>query len=142
MGAGAGAAALRSRKPGGRALIATGLFQAGFLLGFALSKDFALSFGFLVIDGFLATMFLALSLVLIQEHTDESYQARVFAIRTVAWGLAPLGHILVGGLALAMGPQSAVAAVALMGITAFLMVGLWVRLDPERSRDTDLVSTG
>ncbi len=142
VGAAAVAAALRSRKPGGRALIATGLFQAGFLLGFALSKDFALSIGFLVIDGFLATMFLALSLVLIQEHTDESYQARVFAIRTVAWGLAPLGHILVGGLALAMGPQSAVAAVALMGITAFLMVGLWVRLDPERSRDTDLVSTG
>jgi len=57
-------------------------------------------------------------------------QGRVFSIRIVIWGVAPLGQLAVGGLANAYSPQTALAIFGLSA--AATQVGMIFRLRGAR----------
>jgi MFS family permease len=112
LGALVGALHLAARKTVlglGRTIV---LATAGFgmaLIGFALSELLWLSLLLMVVAGFGMMVEMAASNTILQTIVDESKRGRVMSFYTMSFmGMAPLGSLLAGGLASAMGARNTV----------------------------------
>lgn len=122
VGALGGAACLASRRsilgiP--RLIAAASVFFGAGLVAFSLSTNLLLSVGLLAVAGFGMMVHMAASNTLLQTIVDEDKRGRVMSFHTMAFmGMAPLGSLIAGGLAGALGAPGAVLACGLACILA------------------------
>lgn len=108
-------------------MVVMGILQGLAVAAFSQSSDFGLSLGLLVVVGVFQAGFLTLNTATVQEMTPREMGGRVMALRTVPWGLQPVGQVCLGSIAEATGPQTALGAMGL-GAAAFQgLVLFWVR---------------
>lgn len=99
----------------GRVLLWSGLAFTGFLVAFALSPWYPLSWLLLVILGGLNTTFMTHANTLIQENSDPAVRGRVISLYTLtALATMPLGQMPMGALVRAVGAPMAVSLLALV----------------------------
>ena len=117
------------------ALVATAMALLGAsLVAFALSRTFVLSFALLVLVGAAMIVQMATSNTLLQLLAPEELRGRIVSFYMLAFlGTAPLGSLLAGTLAHALGTPAAVA----LGGAVCLVAALWFALRvPDLRRDS------
>ena len=138
-GAGALAAAVSVAALGhlfkqGRIVILGSLILPVGMAALALSRNFHLSLGCMVVTGFGMMLFLAVSNSLIQIMPPEHLRGRVLSVRTLVFiGFAPIGALLAGTLAQFAGVRAAI----LMGALVFLATSIFVILFSPALRSVD-----
>lgn len=120
--------ASRSRNTGW--MLFFGVLSGLCVAGFARSELFLLSVFLMFLVGFFQSLYMIINMTLVQVVTPKEFQGRVFSIRIVIWGVAPLGQLAVGGLANAYSPQTALAIFGLSA--AATQVGMIFRLRGAR----------
>jgi MFS family permease len=94
-------------------LAATGLGLA--MIGFSLSRDLGFSLGLLLLTGYCMMLGMAASNTLLQTIVDEDKRGRVMGLYSTAFmGVAPVGSLLAGLLADALGAPAAVRVCGLL----------------------------
>jgi MFS family permease len=128
LGAAASALLLASRgdfRNKGRAVIVAASGFALSLLGFAVSRQYALSLAFLALLG--ASMSSSASLIntLLQTSAPDRLRGRVISLYALAWlGLVPVGNLQAGAVAERFGP----AAALFVGAAGIVLTLLFVRI--------------
>jgi MFS family permease len=103
-----------------RVLMTIGGVGLGLLIVmFAFSTVYLLSLALVFCVGFLFQIFMTSNFTLVQVISPDSIRGRVLSIRMVALGLGPVGMILLGSGAEAIGPAQ---ATAVMGAIAMVLV--------------------
>ena len=125
-------AALNVSRPLPGVMIGAGVLQGLVLILFAQSETFALSLGIIVVVGMTQSIFLALNMATVQLLSPSEISGRIFAFRTIIWGVAPFGQLILGGLAEVVGPQTALVAVGAVAAATQVGVWLWTRAAPIR----------
>ena len=125
-------AALNVSRPLPGVMIGAGVLQGLVLILFAQSETFALSLGIIVVVGMTQSIFLALNMATVQLLSPSEISGRIFAFRTIIWGVAPFGQLILGGLAEVVGPQTALVAVGAIAAATQVGVWLWTRAAPIR----------
>ena len=126
-------AAMNVSRPRPGVMIGAGLVQGLVLILFAQSDALALSLGIIVVVGMTQAIFLSLNMAMVQQLSPREISGRVFAFRTIIWGIVPFGQVLLGALAEVVGPQTALAAVGAVAAATQVGVWLWVRAAPIRA---------
>jgi MFS family permease len=91
-------------------LLLTCLFGFGlFLLGFAASRWFPVSFLFLMGAGAMGTAVDSLMATSLQMLTPDEFRGRVMGLYVLTWGFSPMGGFQSGMMAGLFGPPVAVA---------------------------------
>ncbi len=108
----------------GLAMGLAAVLYMGMVATFAQSRWLPLSFGALVVGGIGWSMMVSLNQALVQLRLADAFRGRGLALYNVASGLTPLGNLAMGGLAHALGVQTAVTAFALAGLGLAVGVGL------------------
>ena len=125
-------AALNVSRPRPGVMIGAGVVQGLVLILFAQSESFPLSLGIIVVVGMTQSVYLALNMATVQLLSPIEISGRVFAVRTIIWGIAPFGQLLLGGLAEVVGPQTALVAIGAVAAATQVGVWLWTRAAPIR----------
>jgi predicted MFS family arabinose efflux permease len=115
--------AIATERNRGRLLLMC-LFGFGlFLIGFALSRWFPLSFLLLMGAGAMGTAVDSLMATSLQMLTPDEYRGRVMGLYVLTWGFSPMGGFQAGMVAGLFGPPFAVAlgGVVVIGAAAVLM---------------------
>ena len=126
-------AALNITRPRPGVMIGAGVVQGLVLILFAQSESLAPSLGIIVMVGMTQSIFLALNMAMVQLLSPSEISGRVFAFRTIIWGIAPFGQLLLGALAEVVGPQTALVAIGAVAAATQVGVWLWTRAAPIRS---------
>ncbi|MGH2348887.1 MAG: MFS transporter [bacterium] len=114
-------ASLRPRRPG-RFIVWVGFASVVALVGFALSRDLALSIALSAAIGASVMMFLTLCNSTIQSRLPDALRGRVMSIYTLALiGSGPLNSLIAGVLGSALG---AALAIAFSGLVMALAIAL------------------
>ncbi len=108
-------------------MIAMGICQGLVLIGFAQSSSYLLSLMTLLVLGIFQSSFLTMNTSMVQETTPREMVGRVMALRTVPWGLQPLGQIVLGSIAQGIGPQRGLMVVGISAAGLQTGVLLWAR---------------
>jgi MFS family permease len=117
--------ATRSRNTGW--MLSFGVLAGLSVAGFARSELFWLSVFLMLLVGLFQSLYMIINMTLVQVVTPKEFQGRVFSIRIVIWGVAPLGQLAVGGLANAYSPQTALAIFGLTAAATQIGMLLWLR---------------
>jgi MFS family permease len=100
-----------------------------------LAPIFSLACALLVIGGFGSAAFANMQTSLIIVYAPPHMRSRLMGLLTVCIGAGPVGILLVGALASALGPLGAVDAIELMGLVAVAAAGLvWRRRERQPVR--------
>ena len=126
-------AALNVSRPRPGVMIGAGVLQGLVLILFAQSETFALSLGIILVVGMTQSVYLSLNMATVQLLSPSEISGRVFAVRTIIWGIAPFGQLLLGGLAEVVGPQTALVAIGAVAAATQVGVWLWTRAAPIRA---------
>ncbi len=125
-------AALNITRPRPGVMIGAGVVQGLVLILFAQSESLASSLGIILVVGMTQSIFLALNMATVQLLSPSEISGRVFAFRTIIWGIAPFGQLLLGALAEVVGPQTALVAIGAVAAATQVGVWLWTRAAPIR----------
>lgn len=90
------------------------------VLLFTATTSPALGFLLLLVGGFGTACFATMQSTLLLLAAPPAMRVRVMGVMTVAIGTAPLGFLLAGGLAEALGERAALALIAAFGIASML----------------------
>jgi hypothetical protein len=93
------------------------------IVGFALSKDYLLSFALLVLAGVANVTYLMLNQVLLQFATDDRHRGRVLSVLVMIDGLTPFASLLMGALITSFTAPPVVAGFAITAALVVLLVG-------------------
>ncbi len=116
----------RSRRKGVQLTIGSLLFPAAVIV-FATSRSFPVSLALLAVIGFAFISQNATSNTLIQAIVPDELRGRVMSVYSfMFFGAMPFGSLLVGALAQALGPTTAVIICAVITLAAALRVFLGV----------------
>lgn len=109
----------------GRYMSIASLIFAASLLGFSLSKNYALSLVTLILAGLGVVGFLAIGNSFIQLSTPDRLRGRVMSVYTlVFFGMAPVGNSIMGFIADTLGTASAISVGSFLCLfAAFLLSG-------------------
>ena len=117
-------------------MIASGLGLGVFIALFAVSTVYALSLAFVLVAGYLFQMFITSNYTLIQIIPPDYIRGRVLSIRMIVVGAGPVGMVLLGTGAEAIGPA---AATALMGMTSVaLLLAILLGVSSVRRVETEV----
>ena len=100
----------------------------GFLTLFGLSNVYALSFLALILAGVGMSGFGSMQATMVLLSTDEKMRGRVMGIMSMFIGVMPLGTLVLGVLAERLGPGTAVAAIAALGV---VLTAVWSYFSKE-----------
>lgn len=136
VGAGALAAAVwlsltSGIRRAGRWLIVSNLLFAAATAGFAYSGQLAAAALAAVALGFFNSVHITLGAAAIQIASPEAMRGRVFGAYEVAWGMFPLGGLVLGSLAAGIGLAASLAAWA--GLTGAFTLAVWWRAPKIRA---------
>jgi hypothetical protein len=110
--------------PPRRMLIAgSGAFMAALVL-MSLMPSYALACLVLVGGGLGLALFSNMQTSLVLTRVPAAIRSRQMGLITVAIGVAPIGQLIIGGLAEAFGPLAAVALSAVMGLLGLAAIGV------------------
>lgn len=128
LGAVATALLMASRGDFGKKGLGVLLASSGFvvaLAGFAVSRSYALSLGFLALLGASMTSMASLVNTLLQKNAPDRMRGRIISLYAVAWlGLVPIGNLQAGAVAEHFGATTAL----LVGAAAIALTLVAVRL--------------
>ncbi len=114
----------RSIRGLGRTIVFGGIAAGVALSGLAMARDLWLAMGCLVVTGMGGILVFASSNTLVQNLVDEAKRGRIMSIYTVAFlGGMPLGGLLTGTLATAVGVSAATLANAASCVVLALVFG-------------------
>ena len=100
-----------------------------------LAPIFSLACALLVVGGFGSAAFANMQTSLIIVYAPPHMRSRLMGLLTVCIGAGPVGILLVGALASALGPLGAVDAIELTGLVAVAAAGLiWRRRERQPPR--------
>ncbi len=105
----------------------TGFGVIGAVAGFALAGSYPLAVVFAGLAGLTGAAFMVTNMTVIQLSVPDELRGRVVGVRFLVIGLQPVGMLTVGAVAEVIGPQWAVAGLALMGAVLFALVQLFAR---------------
>ena len=105
-----------------------GLLAAVSLAAFALSPWVVLSALLVSVTSFAATGFMVVNMTVVQVTAPDYIRGRVVSVRFLVVGLMPFGAISMGALAETIGPSTAVAIVAVVGVFGFAGVQVLSRI--------------
>jgi MFS family permease len=108
------------------------LFACLGVLFFALSASYVVSLLIMLVIGVALSGFATMQIAMVLKSTPPELRGRAVGAVSLAIGSAPFGIILVGRLAEAFGPQTALALTAVLGFTAILI--LWRRIPDLRDQ--------
>jgi MFS family permease len=141
FGAFLGGALLTSREPAisGRVLMVGGaMLYLACVATMPLAPLFWMACLLLAVGGFGSAAFSNMQTSLIVLHTPMAIRSRLMGLLTVCIGMGPLGILLIGGIAHAVGPMLAVAWVAGTGFVAVCWIGLvWRRREKGQGLPLD-----
>jgi len=107
----------------GSTMSVAGMAFPAALFVFAISTNYALSLGALVVVGFAIVSFLALANSSIQLMTPDGMRGRVMSVYTTVFlGMIPIGHAIMGTLSSVIGTGRAVSIGALICLTASVII--------------------
>jgi MFS family permease len=128
LGAVLGSAGLVSRgdiRNKGRLMLVSGALLSVAMIGFAWSREFALSLVALVAVGFFDVVYGAVRNTIVQMAAPDRFRGRVMSLHTLTnRGLGPGGSFLTGGLAAAMGAPAALTVLAVASVVLVVWRGL------------------
>ena len=135
VGALAGSFVVASARPArrGRMMIGWGAFLGVTIVAFAISTNYWLTMGIMVLVGAGQAGRMAIGQVLIQTYAADEYRGRVTAVWFMQFSMVQFGTFFVGLLSEAVGPQWAIGGLAGLMVVA---MGLVFTLVP-RMRDLD-----
>jgi MFS family permease len=114
-------ASLGNYRGKGRILTWSGVAMGGLLIAFAYSPWLPLSYATLVLVSGASMAYISLTNTLLNLIVPNEFRGRVMAVFMLDRGMMPVGSMIAGGLAAALG---APAALALMGAASLGFVGL------------------
>lgn len=94
------------------------------IVAFSFSRIFMLSFGLLMLGGMNLIVFTTFNQSLLQLNVEDEYRARVLSLFTMVQGLNPLGSLVMGSVAEAIGTPHAIAMMTGLAILAALGAGV------------------
>jgi MFS family permease len=97
------------------------------IFAFSFSRDFALSFGLLVIGGMNLVVFNTFNQSLLQLNLEDAYRARVLSLFTMVQGLNPFGSLFMGALAGMLGTPHAIAVFTAVALVCAFFAGVGTR---------------
>ena len=104
------------------------------VIGFSMSPWLPLSLLFAVFAGLSQTAFMVVNMTVVQMASPEEYRGRVLGIRFLIIGTQPAGTIALGIVAEMLGPQAAVALIAVIGVVIYGAVQLSTRPHRELAK--------
>jgi MFS family permease len=119
------AANLTQIKKRGQILVWTTFVYMALVTGFALSNNYALSFGLLVVAGIANSIYLMFNQVMVQLTVDDEYRGRVMSLYVMTSGITPFSALLMGALISAFGPQVTVASFTGVASAIVLVIGIF-----------------
>jgi MFS family permease len=118
------AANLTQIKKRGQILVWTTFVYMALVTGFALSNNYALSFGLLVVAGIANSIYLMFNQVMIQLTVHDEYRGRVLSLYVMTSGITPFSALLMGALIDAFGAQVTVACFTGLASAIVLVIGI------------------
>ncbi len=103
-------------------LVGVTIAYAALVALFGISPSFPLSLFILFISGIAWSMLGSLGSTLVQITTPDEYRGRVFSVLSLTFGMQPLGNLLIGSLAEALGAPIAVAIGGSLGALSSLLL--------------------
>jgi len=97
------------------------------IFAFSFSRDFALSFGLLVVGGMNLVVFNTFNQSLLQLNLPDEYRARVLSLFTMVQGLNPFGSLFLGALAEVLGTPHAIALFTAAAMVCAFFAGVGTR---------------
>ena len=117
-------AALGNYQGKGKLLLTAGMIMGGFLILFAVSRQFPLALLALAIVGYANNTCMVSNQTLVQSNCIDRFRGRILSVYMMTWGLTPLGTIPAGALADHWGVQT---VILLQGaITLGLFGAVWL----------------
>ena len=107
-----------------------------FIILFSLSTIYLLSLVIVFCVGFLFQIFMASNFTFVQLIAPDHIRGRVLSIRMIAFGLSPIGMILLGTSAEMFGPSTATAGTG--AISVLLIVVLLIAIPILKRVDRSL----
>ncbi|MCH8205849.1 MAG: MFS transporter [Chloroflexi bacterium] len=108
----------------GRFFLGGSLLALLAILAFSASGHYGLTLVILIVAGLGTSGFGTMQATIVILVAREEMRGRALGVMTLAIGASPLGALLVGGLASAIGPTEAVALMAGVGIVSVAIVGV------------------
>lgn len=118
------AANLTQIKKRGQILVWTTFVYMALVTGFALSNNYALSFGLLVVAGIANSIYLMFNQVMIQLTVHDEYRGRVLSLYVMTSGITPFSALLMGALIDVFGAQVTVACFTGLASAIVLVIGV------------------
>ena len=118
------AANLTQIKKRGQILVWTTFVYMALVTGFALSNNYALSFGLLVVAGIANSIYLMFNQVMIQLTVHDEYRGRVLSLYVMTSGITPFSALLMGALIDVFGAQVTVACFTGLASMIVLAIGI------------------
>ncbi|MDP9238374.1 MAG: MFS transporter [Chloroflexota bacterium] len=118
------AANMTGIKKRGQILVWTTFVYMALVTAFALSNNYALSFGLLVVAGIANSVYLMFNQVMIQLIVDDAYRGRVLSLYVMVQGLTPFSALLMGALIDLFGAQVTVACFTGLASAIVLVIGI------------------
>jgi MFS family permease len=118
------AANLTNIRRRGQVLIWTEFVYMALVTVFALSGNYALSFGVLVVAGVANSTYLMLNQVMLQLTVADEYRGRVLALYVMVSGITPFSALFMGALIDVFGAQATVACFAGLATALVLVIAV------------------
>jgi len=111
----------------GRIMCAALMLYILTIFAFSFSRDFALSFGLLVVGGMNLVVFSTFNQSLLQLNLEDEYRARVLSLFTMVQGLNPFGSLFLGAIAEVLGTPHAIALFTSVAMVCAFFAGVGTR---------------
>jgi MFS family permease len=108
----------------GQIVVWTTFAYMALITAFALSTNYALSFGVLVLAGVVNSTYLMFNQVMIQLTVDDEYRGRVMSLYVMVSSVTPLSALVMGALIGVFGAQVTVACFTGLAAAIVLLIGL------------------
>lgn len=111
-----------SRELASRGQVVAALGFAATVLVFSVTPFPVLAAGLLFLTGWMSASFLAMNQTALQLNVEDEVRGRVLSIYLLTWGMLPIGQLLVGALAGAIGTPLAMVLSSLLAIGSIVLI--------------------
>jgi len=114
------------RLPRGKVILGSSVIYGLLVVAFSASPWFGLSLALMVVIGLCHVHANALVHTVVQTYSSAEYRGRTMALFNMSQMLNTAGSMIIGVLAVALGPRGAVAAMGMAGALAIVALAVFV----------------
>jgi MFS family permease len=111
-----------SRELASRAQVVAAVGFAATVLVFSVTPFPVVAAGLLFLTGWMSASFLAMNQTALQLNVEDEVRGRVLSIYLLTWGMLPIGQLLVGALAGALGTPVAMVLSSILAIGSIALI--------------------